>query len=75
MFVVELCLLSSSAMNFKMKVNIRNRRLRLGLVYGAKRHFQQYFSYIEAVSFIDGGNWSTRSKPPACRKSLANFIT
>jgi hypothetical protein len=32
-------------------------------------HFQQYFSYIVAVSFIDGGNWSTRSKPPTCRKS------
>jgi hypothetical protein len=48
MFVVELCLLSSSAMDFKMKVNIRNRRLRLGLVYGAKRHFQQYFNYIKA---------------------------
>ena len=21
------------------------------------RHFQQYFSYIVAVNFIDGGNW------------------
>jgi hypothetical protein len=29
---------------------------RLGLVYGALRHFQQYFSYIVAVSFIGGGN-------------------
>jgi hypothetical protein len=29
------------------------------LVYGAKRHFQQYFSYIVAVSFIGGGNCST----------------
>jgi hypothetical protein len=35
-------------------------------------HFQQYFSYIVAVSFIDGGNWR---KPPTCRKSLTNFIT
>jgi len=26
------------------------------LVYGAKHHFQQYFSYIVAVSFIGGGN-------------------
>ena len=25
---------------------------------------QQYFSYIVAVSFIGGGNWSTRRKPP-----------
>jgi hypothetical protein len=32
-------------------------------------YFQQYFSYIMAVSFIDGGNQST------CRKSLTNFIT
>ena len=24
------------------------------------RHFQQYFSYIMAVSFIGGGIWSTR---------------
>ena len=31
-----------------------------------KHHFQQYFSYIVAVSFIDVGNWSTRRKPPAC---------
>jgi len=26
------------------------------LVYGVKRHFQQYFSYIVAVNFINGGN-------------------
>jgi len=25
------------------------------LVYGVQRHFQQYFSYILAVSFIGGG--------------------
>jgi hypothetical protein len=37
--------------------------------------FQQYISYIMAVSFIGGGNWSTRRKPPTCRKSLTNFIT
>jgi hypothetical protein len=40
-----------------------------GLVYGAKRHFQQYFSYIVAVSFIGGGNRSTRGKPPTCCKN------
>jgi hypothetical protein len=29
-----------------------------GLVgYGVKRHFQQYFRYIVAVSLIGGGNW------------------
>jgi len=32
--------------------------------------FQQYFSYIVAVSFIGGINQSTRRKPPTCRKSL-----
>jgi hypothetical protein len=30
-----------------------------GLVYGVtvNCHFQQYFTYIVAVSFIGGGNW------------------
>jgi hypothetical protein len=37
--------------------------------------FQQYFSYVVAVSFIGGGNRSTRRKPPTCRRSLTNFIT
>jgi hypothetical protein len=45
------------------------------LVYGAQCRFQQYFSYIVAVSFIGGRNWSTRRKPPSCRKSLANFTS
>jgi len=35
-------------------------------------HFQQYFSYIVAVSFIGGGN---RREPPICCKSLTNLIT
>ena len=30
--------------------------------YGVKRHFQQYFSYIVEVSFIGGGNRSTRGE-------------
>jgi hypothetical protein len=38
-------------------------------------HFQQYFSYIVAVSFIGGGNRSIQRKPQTCRKSLTNFIT
>ena len=46
-----------------------------GLEYGVWRHFQQYFSYIVVVSFIDGGNLSTPRKPQTCRKSLSNFIT
>ena len=28
-----------------------------------------------SVSFIGGENWSTRSKPLTCCKSLTNFIT
>jgi hypothetical protein len=36
--------------------------------------FRQYFNYIVAVSFIGGGNQSTRRKPQTCRKSLINFI-
>jgi len=31
-----------------------------------KACFQQYFSYIVTVSFISGGNRSTRRKPPTC---------
>jgi hypothetical protein len=42
--------------------------------YGVLRHFQQYFSYIVAVSFIGGGNRRTTRKPLTCRKSLTNFI-
>ena len=37
-------------------------------------HFQQYFSYIVAVSFIGGGNRSTRRKPLTCRKSFDLFM-
>ena len=38
-----------------------------------ERHFQQYFSYIMAVSFIGGGNRNTRRKQLTCRKSLRNI--
>jgi hypothetical protein len=37
------------------------------------RHLQQYFSYIVAISFIGGGNRSTRRKPLTCRKSLTTL--
>jgi len=37
--------------------------LRILLGYGAYHHFQQYFSYIVAVSFIGGGDRSTKRKP------------
>jgi len=35
--------------------------------YGVQHHFQRYFSYIVAVSFIGWGNRSTRRKPSTCR--------
>ena len=41
-------------------------------VWGLGVHFQQYFSYIVAISFIGGWN---RRKSPTCLKSLTNFIT
>jgi hypothetical protein len=44
----------------------------IDLLHDVERHIQQYFSYIMAVSFIGGGNWSTQRKPPTWRKSL-NF--
>jgi len=43
--------------------------------YGVKHHFQQYFSYIVAASFIGGGIQKTRRESPTCRKPLTNFIT
>jgi hypothetical protein len=42
---------------------------------GVERHFQQYFSYIVEVSFIDEWKRRTRRKPLTCRKSLTSFIT
>ena len=42
------------------------------LIFGVKRHFQQYFSYIMATSFSGG---RSRSKPPTMGKQLVNLIT
>ena len=44
---------------------LKKEEMRLGL-------YQQYFSYMEVVSFIDVGN---QIKPLTCPKSLTNFIT
>ena len=52
-----------------MEATIRdNILIWFGLVYGVKRHFQQYFGDIVVVSFIGGGNRSAQRKPPTCRK-------
>jgi hypothetical protein len=45
----------------------------VGFVYSVKCHFQQYFSYIVAVSFIGGGNLSTWRKPLTCLKPLTTL--
>jgi hypothetical protein len=44
------------------------------MYYGVLRHFQQYLSYIVAVSFISGGSWSARRKPPTCRKQVTDKL-
>ena len=47
-----------------------------GMVFNATFNNISVISYIAvAVSFIDGGNRSTRRKSPTCRKSLTNLIT
>ena len=40
-----------------------------------ERHFQQYFSYIMAISFDGGRSWSTRREKTTMRKLLVNCIT
>ena len=54
---------------------LQGEGLRVGGCYIVYGYFQQYFSYIVAVSFIDGGDQSTWRKPLTCRTSLINFIT
>ena len=60
--------------------NLQMEAVKVGCYYvclfdGVLRHFQQYFSYIVAVSFIGGKNRRTRGKPLTCCKSLTKFIT
>jgi len=60
---------------FKESLTEDNNEYYVCLFDSGSRHFQQYFSYIVAVSFIGGGNQRTRGKPPTYHKSLTNFIT
>jgi hypothetical protein len=47
-------------LSHKLLLPINDHHLHVdGLVYGVWCHFQQYFSYIMAVSFIGGGHRST----------------
>jgi len=62
----------------KPKQTYSNNRLEITQVWirvWCYLHFQQYFSYIVAVSFIGGGNRSTPRKSLTGHKSLTNFIT
>jgi hypothetical protein len=46
-----------------------------GYGFGALRHFQQYFSYIVAVSFIGGGNLSTWRKLSVLHNCNTHFLS
>ena len=52
-----------------------SKSFRMFIVNGWFMVFQQYFSYIVAVSFICGWNRRARRKPLTCRKSLTKLIT
>jgi len=41
---------------------------------GVYCYFQQYFSYIVAVSFIGRGNRGTRRKPPTCSVQVTDKL-
>jgi len=45
------------------------------LIFGVKRHFQQYFSYIMATSCSGGRSQSTQREPPTIGKQQVHFIT
>jgi hypothetical protein len=47
-------------------IYLQGMKINGSLVYGVQCHFQQYFSYIVTVSFIDGGNQINRRKTPTC---------
>jgi hypothetical protein len=48
--------------------------VRIGVIC-ALRNFQQYFSYIVAVSFIEGGNRNARRKPPTWQTWSHNVVS
>ena len=61
-------------LNWNGKINVFDLEIELGL-----RVFDITINKISVISlqsvYFGGGNWSTRRKPPTCRKSLTNFIT
>ena len=64
LIVLQNMTISSSQNSSELKVV----ELQVVVWFGFMVHFEQYFSYIVAVSFIGGGNWSTRRKPPITDK-------
>ena len=64
---------STWAIFYGKEAKFRNFALMEG--YGVEHLFQQYFSYIVAVSLIGGGNQLPRKKTSPFRKSLTNLIT
>ena len=46
----------------------------MNMIMGIYHNFQQYFSYIMAVSIIGEGDRSTQRKPHTCSKSLTNLM-
>ena len=44
------------------------------LIYCGYSRFQQYFSYVMAISFSGGRSRSTRTEPQTMGKQLVNFI-
>jgi hypothetical protein len=57
-----------------MRCAVLKKRERERESYGVECHFQQYFSYIMEVKFVDG-IFVVPEKNTDLRKSLTNFIT
>ena len=71
---IDNCCVLCRNSNHVYAIKFLNKGLVGWLVHGVYRHFQPYFTYIVAVSFIGGGNRSTRRKALTCRKSLTNIL-
>ena len=58
------CMFNMGLESWMFNVGLESWMLNMGLGSWMFNAFQQYFSYIVVVSFISGGNQSTRRKPP-----------
>jgi hypothetical protein len=73
--ITEILLKMASTSSYIVTIDNSSDLVLFCLVLWCWRHFQQYFSYIMAISFIDEGNRSTQIISQTCRKSLTNVIT